>query len=89
MKRLLFILLALGAICVSEPAHAQSLDDLMRSIGAALFSEQPQPEKPKVTHPTVQELIGRLKYDALAIDYTGDSSIAAYDCREVWLRGGT
>ena len=77
MKRFLFILLVLGAICVSKPSHAQSLDDLMRSIGAALFSEQPQPEKPKVTHPAVQELIGRLKYDALAIDYTGDSTIAA------------
>ena len=78
MKRILFILLALGAICVSEPSRAQSLDDLMKSIGAMFStSEQTPQQKPAVTTPTLEELIGRLKYDALAIDYTGDSSIAS------------
>lgn len=78
MKRILFILLALGAICVSEPSRAQSLDDLMKSIGAMFStSEQTPQQKTAVTTPTLEELIGRLKYDALAIDYTGDSSIAS------------
>ena len=78
MKRILFILLALGAICVSEPSRAQSLDDLMKSIGAMFSTSEQQPQpKPAVTIPTLEELIGRLKYDALAIDYTGDSSIAS------------
>lgn len=78
MKRILFILLALGTICVSEPSRAQSLDDLMKSIGAMFStSEQTPQQKPAVTTPTLEELIGRLKYDALAIDYTGDSSIAS------------
>ena len=77
MKRLLFILLAFGAICVSTPSRAQSLDDLMKSLGSMFFSEQPQQEKPKAIYPTLEELLGRLKYDALAIDYTGDSTLAS------------
>ncbi len=77
MKRIIILLVATLAIGTLE-AQAQSLDDLMKSISAMFSSsESTQQAQPKEVYPNEEELVGRFKYDALAIDYKGDSALAS------------
>lgn len=78
MKKFLYTLLLLLAVGVSD-SQAQSLDDLMKSITSFFGSstEQQKPTPPAETHPATSKLMGRWVYDAPAIDYKGDSSLAA------------
>ena len=58
--------------------QAQSLDDLMKSISAMFSSSENTPsQESQPVYPTEDELLGRFKYDALAIDYKGDSALAS------------
>lgn len=77
MKRFICILLTLCAVICNQQTHAQSLDDLMRGLSSLFSSEEPAKETPKDVYPALEELFGRFKYEALAIDYSGDSTLAA------------
>ena len=77
MKRFVCMLLVCCGVMCAQGAQAQSLDDLMRGLSAIFSSEQPAKETPKDVYPAVEELFGRFKYDALAIDYQGDSALAS------------
>ena len=77
MKHFIFLLLTLCAVVCSQRASAQSLDDLMRGLSSLFSAEEPAKEAPKDVYPPLDELFGRFKYDALAIDYSGDSTLAA------------
>lgn len=78
--RRLFVLILLTGVMGATHVQAQSLDDLMKGISALFATEQAaqaEQEPVKEVYPTVTELLGRLRYDGLAIAYTGDSTIAA------------
>lgn len=78
MKKLLFLITLTTATALWQGAQAQSLDALMKSITSLFVTDEPtQTEEVKQTHPTQAKLMGRWIYDSLAIDYTGDSSVAA------------
>ncbi|MBO5983857.1 MAG: DUF4923 family protein, partial [Rikenellaceae bacterium] len=77
MKHFICILLTLCAVVYSQQASAQSLDDLMRGLSSLFSTQEPASETPKDVYPPLDELFGRFKYDALAIDYSGDSTLAA------------
>ena len=77
MKHFICILLTLCAVICGQCAQAQSLDDLMRGLSFLFSAEEPAKETPNDVYPALDELFGRFKYDALAIDYTGDSTLAA------------
>lgn len=49
----------------------------MRGLSFLFSAEEPAKETPNDVYPALDELFGRFKYDALAIDYTGDSTLAA------------
>ena len=49
----------------------------MRGLSSLFSSEEPAKETPKDVYPALEELFGRFKYEALAIDYSGDSTLAA------------
>ena len=77
MKRIFILLIAALAVGVAD-VQAQSLDDLMKSISAMFSSsDSSQLAQPKEEYPAEAELVGRFKYDALAIDYKGDSALAS------------
>ncbi|MDO5487867.1 MAG: DUF4923 family protein [Rikenellaceae bacterium] len=77
MKKIL-LLIALTTMAFVQRADAQSLDALMRSITALFATDsEEQPAQQKETYPTAEKLKGRWIYDSLAIDYKGDSSVAA------------
>ncbi len=77
MKHFIFMLLTLCAVVCSQQASAQSLDDLMRGLSSLFSTQEPASETPKDVYPPLDELFGRFKYDALAIDYSGDSTLAS------------
>ena len=77
MKKIL-LLIALTTMAFAQRADAQSLDALMKSITALFATEsEEQPAQQAETYPAVEKLTGRWIYDSLAIDYKGDSSVAA------------
>ena len=62
----------------AQRADAQSLDALMKSITALFATEsEEQPAQQAEIYPAAEKLTGRWIYDSLAIDYKGDSSVAA------------
>ena len=75
--RKLFFTLTLCIAFSATSAQAQSLDALINSLSSFFgSSEEPAKTAPKITHPEIYELIGRWDFDALAMDYTGDSTLA-------------
>lgn len=77
MKRFLYIALLCAALLGTHSSQAQSLDDLMKGL-SSLFSSEPAAKEPVAeVHPATTELLGRLRYDALTIDYKGDSTLAS------------
>lgn len=77
MKPLRHIFLLVVALLGVHSLQAQSLDDLMKGLSSFFSAEQPAKETPKEVYPVVDELLGRMRYEALAIDYTGDSTLAS------------
>lgn len=76
--RKLFFTLTLCIAFSATSAQAQSLDALINSISSFFgTSEEPAKAEPKITHPEAYELMGRWYFDALDMDYTGDSSLAS------------
>ena len=49
----------------------------MRGLSSLFSTDEPAKEAPKDVYPALDELFGRFKYDALTIDYSGDSTLAA------------
>ena len=77
MKRFLYTALLCAALLGTYSSQAQSLDDLMKGL-TSLFSSEPAAKEPVAeVHPATTELLGRLRYDALTIDYKGDSTLAS------------
>lgn len=77
MKQFLHIVLLCASVFCVHTSQAQSLDELMKGLSSLFSSEQPSDEPLKEVYPTAGELFGRMRYDALAIDYTGDSTLAS------------
>ena len=78
MRKLLYILTLFATLSAIHSAQAQSLDALLNSLSNFFSSsESATAEVPKEVYPQMEELSGRFAYDELAIDYQGDSSLAA------------
>ena len=77
MKRHIFILLLGGSLMLGSSVHAQSLDDLLQSIGNIFSSSDSTEAKSEapITHPEVYELFGRWYYDNLTLEYKGDNPL--------------
>jgi hypothetical protein len=76
MKR---VILVLAAAFLCTTAQAQSLGDLLKSLGGALTStsEKPKEEAPKPSYPTEKDLVGEWTFEQLDIEYTGDDPLAS------------
>ena len=77
MKHFLHIALLCATMLCVHTSQAQSLDDLMKGLSSLFSSEQPPKEPVEEVYPAADELFGRMRYDALAIDYKGDSTLAS------------
>ncbi len=81
MKKILYVMVLCFVLSSTYSAQAQSLDALLKGLsslfGVTEQQQQTQPQKPKVTHPEISELIGRWTYDGMTMDYTGDSTLAS------------
>ena len=76
--RKIFFALTLCIALSATSVQAQSLDALLKSLTSLLSATSEEPAKaPKITHPEAYDLMGRWYFEALVMDYTGDSSIAA------------
>lgn len=75
--RKIFFALTLCIALSATSVQAQSLDALLKSLTSLLSATSEEPAKtPKITHPEAYDLMGRWYFEALVMDYTGDSSLA-------------
>ena len=76
MKKIFFALSLCIALSATS-AQAQSLDDLLKGLSNLLGTTEEPAKAPKITHPEAYDLMGRWYFEALVMDYTGDSSLAS------------
>ncbi len=76
--RKIFFALTLCIALSATSVQAQSLDALLKGLSNLLgTTEEPAKAEPKITHPEAYDLMGRWYFEALVMDYTGDSSLAS------------
>ena len=75
--RKIFFALSLCIALSATSAQAQSLDDLLKGLSNLLGTTEEPAKVPKITHPEAYDLMGRWYFEALVMDYTGDSSLAS------------
>ncbi|MBR4994489.1 MAG: DUF4923 family protein [Alistipes sp.] len=78
MKKIALIVALLFTTATVNNISAQSLQSLFEGL-TKMFTEPAasEPETPKVVYPTAKEITGRWSYQQLALEYTGNSTIAS------------